>query len=97
MPYMWYLPANACGPRIPFRSPSGPLPAPSVEQSERTTSFRLLSLDALVRMKLTSFRDKDRMHVRDLIGVSLVDPGWLERLPNPLAERLRTLLDNPGG
>jgi hypothetical protein len=77
--------------------PTYPLPAPSVEQSEQTASFRLLSLDALVRMKLTSFRDKDRVHVRDLIEVGLVDAGWLERLPNPLAARLRTLLDNPEG
>jgi hypothetical protein len=39
-------------------------------------SFRLLSLEALVRMKLTAFRDKDRTHLRDLIEVGLVDAGW---------------------
>src|SRR5437867_647883 len=55
--------------------------APDVSEAEQTETFRLLSLDALVRMKLTSFRDKDRMHLRDLIGVELVDDSWLNRLP----------------
>ena len=27
-------------------------------------------------MKLTSFRDKDRTHLRDLISVGLVDESW---------------------
>src|SRR5437667_6780113 len=32
------------------------LPAPDVSQSEPTAAFRILTLEALVRMKLTSFR-----------------------------------------
>ena len=48
-------------------------------------------------MKLTSFRDKDRTHVRDLIGVGLVSDTWLEHLPPVLAERLRQLLAEPEG
>jgi len=36
-------------------------------------SFRVLSLEALVRMKLTSYRDKDRMHLRDMLDVGLID------------------------
>ena len=48
-------------------------PVPDVSESEETETFRLLSLDALVRMKLTSFRDKDRVHLRDLMEVGLVD------------------------
>jgi hypothetical protein len=73
------------------------LPAPDVTEVGTTFTFRTLSLDALVRMKLTSFRDKDRMHVRDLIDVGLVDVSWRDRLPAELAERLQTLLDNPDG
>jgi len=46
-------------------------------------------------MKLTSFRDKDRMHLRDLIDVELVDESWCTRLPPQLSARLRELLDNP--
>ena len=77
--------------------PEYPLPAPDVHESEQSAELRILSLDALVRMKLTSFRDKDRVHIRDLIDVGLVDATWLERLPNSLAERLRVLLATPEG
>jgi hypothetical protein len=72
-------------------------PAPDVSESEETETFRLLSLDALVRMKLTSFRDKDRVHLRDLMDVGLMDDGWLERIPAVLRARLQELLDNPEG
>jgi len=77
--------------------PDDLVPAPDVTESESTPSFRLLSLEALVRMKLTSFRDKDRTHLRDLISVDLVDASWLERLPAALKPRLKELLDNPEG
>ncbi len=72
-------------------------PAPAVDQSKATPTSRVLDLDALVRMKLTSFRDKDRTHLRDLIDVGLLDPTWPSRLPPPLGERLQQLLDNPDG
>jgi len=71
--------------------------APDVTESEATETFCLVTLDALVRMKLTAFRDKDRTHIRDLIEVGLVDATWLSHLPAPLAARLQELLDNPEG
>src|SRR5438445_6639285 len=58
--------------------PDYPEQTPDVTESEDAETFRLLSLDALVRMKLTSFRDKDRVHVRDLIEVGLVDRSWVD-------------------
>ena len=70
---------------------------PEVFESEATETIRLLSLEPLVRMKLTSFRDKDRVHLRDLIDVGLVDAGWVERMPVSLRSRLQELLDNPEG
>ena len=73
------------------------LPAPDVSESEATETFRLVTLDALVRMKLTAFRDKDRTHLRDLIDVELVDATWLQRLPSELSPRLQNLLDTPEG
>src|SRR5437867_11422610 len=73
------------------------LPAPDVSESEATPSFRVLMLEALVRMKLTSFRDKDRTHLRDFLDVGLVDVTWRDRLPPDLAVRLQQLLDNPEG
>lgn len=72
-------------------------PAPDVFESEETENFRLLSLDALVRMKLTSFRDKDRVHLRDLMDVGLIDKDWLEKVPTSLRPRLQQLLENPDG
>ena len=77
--------------------PDYPTIAPDVSESEETETFRLVSLEALVKMKLTSFRDKDRVHVRDLIEVGLVDASWLRRLPDSLQLRLRELLDHPEG
>ena len=56
--------------------PENPAPAPDVSESEKTDAFRLVTLDALVRMKLTSFRDKDRTHLRDLLEVGLIDAEW---------------------
>jgi hypothetical protein len=73
------------------------LPAPDVDESRPSDTGQVLNLDALLRMKLTSFRDKDRTHVRDMIGVGLVDATWLSRLPAELAARLQQLLDDPDG
>ena len=72
-------------------------PAPDITESEPGTTFRAISLEALVRMKLTSFRDKDRTHLRDMIDVGLLDATWPARLPPELAERLLELLANPEG
>ena len=77
--------------------PHEPAPNPDVTESEDAGALRVLSLDALVRIKLTAFRDKDRTHVRDLIEVGLLDGNWLPKLPSVLAERLRQLLETPGG
>lgn len=71
------------------------LPAPDVSESQAAASFRVLALDALVRMKLTSFRRKDQVQLQDLIDVGLVDASWMGRFPTPLADRLRELLTNP--
>jgi hypothetical protein len=71
--------------------------APDVAESEMADAFQILSLEALVRMKLTSFRDKDRTHLRDLLEVGLIDSAWTSRLPPALAERLQELLDKPHG
>ncbi|HTV41396.1 MAG TPA: hypothetical protein VMF08_12515 [Candidatus Sulfotelmatobacter sp.] len=72
-------------------------PTPDVSESEPAEFFRLLSLEALVRMKLTSFRDKDRVHLRDLMEAGLVDASWLDRIPESLRSRLRQIIDSPEG
>lgn len=73
------------------------LPAPDVSESELSGPMRVLNLPSLVRMKLTSFRRKDQVHVQDLIGVGLVDASWCSQLPAELADRLRELLNDPEG
>ena len=70
---------------------------PDVTNSEPAAGYRVLSLEALVRMKLTSFRLKDQVHLQDLIGVGLVDNSWPARLPPDLGARLQQILDNPNG
>ena len=72
-------------------------PVPQPENPYLKDDVRFLPLEALLRMKLTSFRDKDRMHVRDLIGVGLIDSSWCVNLRPELASRLQQLLDTPDG
>lgn len=75
--------------------PDEHLPSPDVSESEDAGAYTVIALDALVRIKLTAFRDKDRVHLRDLIDVGLIDPTWPNKFPPELAERLQHLLDNP--
>lgn len=70
---------------------------PDVTESEPTPKYKVLSLQPLVQIKLTAFRDKDRTHLRDLIDVGLIDQTWPARFPAELAARLQLLLDTPGG
>jgi len=78
--------------------PDSPAASPEVDQSEPADQFRLVSLEGLVRMKLAAFRDKDRVHLRDLIDVGLVDASWLAKLDEPeLKARFQTVLDSPEG
>jgi hypothetical protein len=48
-------------------------------------------------MKLVSHRRIDRVHLRDMIGVGLIDAAWPARLPKALGDRLQQLLDDPNG
>jgi hypothetical protein len=71
------------------------VPSPDVNEADSTGPFRVVDLEPLVRMKLTSYRLKDRVHLLDMMGVGLIDETWPPRFPSELAERLQTLLDNP--
>src|SRR5262249_2482897 len=83
----------ACGKGRPEYGHASPDP----DASERAAEFQVAALEALVRMKLIAWRDKDRTHLRDLIGVGLIDATWPARFPPPLGERLQQLLDDPNG
>ena len=77
--------------------PNEPVANPDVTESEAAERFRVLGLQALVQLKLTSFLDKNRVHLRDLIDVGLIDASWPAKFPPELAARLQSLLDTPGG
>ena len=47
-------------------------------------------------MKLMANRDQDRVHLRDMIDVGLVDRDFLDDLPGELADRLGELLTEQG-
>jgi hypothetical protein len=69
------------------------LPTPDVTQCEPGPDFPVPTLDALVQMKLTSFRLKDKVHLLDLLEVGLIDASWCDRLPTELAARLKELIE----
>jgi len=74
-----------------------PLPLPDISESEEADQFRVLTLHALIRMKLTAFRDKDRTRLRDLIEVGLLGRSILDPLPPGLRPRMPLLFDTPQG
>jgi hypothetical protein len=70
--------------RKEYVEPVPPLSAPT----QYGAGISVVSIADLVKMKLTSFRDKDRVHVRDLDGVGLITPQIEAGLSPFLAERL---------
>ncbi len=73
--------------------PSYVLPSPSVDEAVRDAEgFWVVDLPALVRMKLTSFRDIDRAHVGDMLSVGLVDAAVTASLPPALLRRLEEIV-----
>jgi hypothetical protein len=77
--------------------PDYPAAAPNITESENPGGGRVcvVALEALVRMKLTSFRDKDRTHLRDMLDIGLIDAAWTSRFAPELGERLQRLIDTP--
>lgn len=67
-------------------------PAPSIDESVRDPQgFRVLDLPALVRMKLTSFRRIDQVHIEDMLRVELIDERARRALSEKLQMRLREI------
>ncbi len=78
-------------------TPDAVEPTPLLGKTEEGDGFELVPLEDLVRMKLISFRDKDRMHLRDLASVELIDESWPGRFSPVLGGRLQQILDDPEG
>jgi hypothetical protein len=69
--------------------PSYAVPSPAVDEAVRDPEgYLVVDLPALVRMKLTSFRDIDRVHIADMLSVGLIDTAVRDALPSELRERL---------
>jgi hypothetical protein len=71
------------------------LPAPEIETVLDPANFPVIALESLIQMKLMSNQRKDQVHVQDMIGVGLIDPSWLTKLPEELAARLKHIIDTP--
>ncbi len=74
-----------------------PEPVPNIDEFALMEEARTLPLEALVKLKLTSYRDKDRVHIRDMISIGMIDDSWLARYSSELRVRLKQLLDDPDG
>lgn len=68
---------------------------PDLAETVALHGVRVIDLLTLVTMKLSVWRDKDRVHLRDMITVGLIDETWMGRVAPELAPRLRHLLENP--
>jgi len=71
--------------------------APEITESEKPDQFRVVSLQSLVKMKLTSFRRKDQVHLLDMLEVGLIDASWTGRFSAELGARLGQLIETPEG
>jgi hypothetical protein len=77
--------------------PEYELPSPEIGQRQELSSgLPVVSLSGLVRMKLLSYRDRDRTHLIDMIEVGLIGREMLTGLTPELASRLESLLSEAG-
>ncbi len=74
-----------------------PYPSPDVTDRTMIDETSTVSLEALVRMKLVSYRRKDQVHLLDMLEVGLIDSSWVDRVPDDLRSRLQELIDSPDG
>jgi hypothetical protein len=72
-------------------------PSADVNESVSAEEYDVLSLEALVRMKLNSFRRKDQVHLQDMLSVGLIDRSLLPQLHPEHAAKLQQLIDDPEG
>lgn len=80
-----------------FVKPNDLAPTASIDERITAEDYDIIDLEPLVRMKLTSYSDKDRTHLRDMIAIGLIDDTWPARFTAAFADRLQRLLDDPEG
>ncbi len=78
--------------------PHDPVTAPPVKVGIRTPDdVNTLDLRELLILKLIAFRDIDRVHIRDLLKVGLIDDALAEQIPPELRPRLEEIRADPDG
>ena len=76
---------------------SYPLPTADVSESVPADDYTIVTLEALLRMKLNAFRRKYQTHLLDMLSLGLIDASWLPRLVPEHAARLQQRIDDPDG
>lgn len=77
---------------------SDPYPAPPVVKGIRSPEgVDAIMLRELLILKLIAFRDIDRVHIRDLLSVGLIDDALAEQIPPELRPKLEEIRANPDG
>ncbi|KAA1260093.1 hypothetical protein LF1_26320 [Rubripirellula obstinata] len=71
--------------------------APDVDEYVLIEDAKTLPLEKLVKMKLTSYRRKDQVHLLDMISIGIIDETWLPKYSPQLQARLQDLIDDPDG
>lgn len=74
-----------------------PQPQLEIDGVCRVQGYEVLTLDALVRQMLVRHKLDDRVDLRDMMDVGLVDATWPAKFSPELAARLQHLLDTPDG
>jgi hypothetical protein len=72
-------------------------PFPDLTRTIPTWPYRVPALPTLLRMKLSSYRTIDQVHVQDMIATGLIDETCLGAVPVELRDRLQILLADPDG
>ena len=72
--------------------PNYPAPTPPIEPEQKRIQGKdvmVIPVADLVQMKLTSYRDKDRVHIRSMDAAGLLTPNIERRLESELRSRLK--------
>jgi len=77
--------------------PNDIAPSANIREVDHADDYDILTLNALVTMKLNSYRRKDQVHLLDLLDIGLIDATWLPSLCPEHANRLQQLIDDPNG
>lgn len=76
--------------------PHEPHPAPLLDRVEMVAEgFAVIDLLGLLVMKLTANRDKDRVHLRDMLELDMISAELAAQLPDDLRQRLDWIRAHP--